>query len=107
MQDDDSGSDEDDNPVEGEEELFSNSNAAIQGDWSADGTNPSSHDGNFGIICANYGGDRNKPVDGRIKADICESPGHVFCFQEATEHFCKSLAEPEANEGQPIVRKTM
>ena len=31
----------------------------------------------------------------------------MFCFQEATEHFCKSLAEPEANEGQPIVRKTM
>ena len=105
LQDDESNSDGDDNPVEGEEKPVSDSKAYIQGDL-YERTNPSSHDGNFGIICANYGGDRNKPVDCRIKADICESPGHVFCFQEATEHFCKSLAEPEANEGQPIVRKT-
>ena len=62
LQDDDSNSDGDDNPVEGEEKPFSDSKAYIQGDWYGR-TNPSSHDGNFGIICANYCGNRNKAVD--------------------------------------------
>ena len=82
------------NTVGVDEAPFKDFIARVAGDWVG---NARIHggDGNFGIICANYGGSRHAEwKEAHILADIFTSPGHVFCFQEADALFCKALAEP-------------
>ena len=47
---------------------------------------------NFGVCCGNWGGDRQKTkVHQHMLNDIHESPGHVFCLQEATRSLCQDV----------------
>ena len=61
-----------------------------------------------GIICGKYSFDR-EDVDRqqRIIDDIRDSPGQVFCFQEATDAFCQALNAPSTAQNKDLVRKRM
>ena len=78
-----------DQTVEVVEQPFTNCEAEISGDWAEPADSDyKSYPSNFGIICGKYIFDREDD-DRRqlIIGDIMYSPGHVFCFQEATEAF--------------------
>ena len=63
---------------------------------------------NFGIVCANWGGDRreNGKQEKHMINDTHENPGHVMCLLEAGPRLCKRLLQPWDPPPDSLVRQT-
>ena len=69
---------------------FDSAEEEVDGEW--DGRVDEKGPADFGILCANSGGDyRAEERNQRFLGTLLETPAHVICLQEASQRLCNEL----------------